>query len=95
MYVTVSVLIGKRRIFPWKMFLCSEEHTFGSLFEEIRKDVPETIARVTSCSLSKYIDCIQSVVIELGYNVLQCCSLNGQFIRYIIELKKSFMDATL
>ncbi len=60
MYVTVSVLIGERRIFPWKMFLCSEEHTFGSLFEEIRKDVPETIARVTSCSLSKYIDCIQS-----------------------------------
>ena len=86
MYVTVP------RIFPWKMFLCSEEHTFGSLFEDIRKDLPDETVRVTKCSLSKSIDCTQSVEIELGFNVLQCCSLNGQFIRYIVE-KEEERDA--
>ena len=34
MYVTVSVLQGNKRILPWKMFLCSDEHTFVSLFED-------------------------------------------------------------
>ena len=28
MYMTVSVLQGNKRILPWKMFVCSEEHTF-------------------------------------------------------------------
>ena len=27
MYVTVLVLQGNKRILPWKMCLCSEEHT--------------------------------------------------------------------
>ena len=90
MYVTVSVLQGNKRIFPWKMFLISEEHTFVSLFEDIRKDLPESdegseAKRITRCSLSKSIDCTQSVMIELGFNVLECCSLNGQFVRYIVE----------
>ena len=87
MYVTVSVLQGNKRIYPWKMFLCSEEHTFVSLFEDLRKDLPEIdeSTKITRCSLSKSIDCTQSVIIELGFNVMECCSLNGQFIRYIVE----------
>ena len=69
------------------MFLCSEEHNFVSLFEDIRKDLPESdegseAKRITRCSLSKSNDCTQNVMIELG---LECCSLNGQFVRYNVE----------
>ena len=90
MYMTVSVLQGNKRILPWKMFLCSEEHTFVSLFEDIRKDLPESdegseAKRIIRCSLSKSIDCTQSVMIELGFNVLECCSLNRQFVQYNVE----------
>ncbi len=87
MYVTVSVLQGNNRIYPWKMFLCSEEQTFVSIFEDIRKNLPEIDegTKITRCTLSKSIDCAQSVLIELGFNVVECCSLNGQFIRYFVE----------
>ena len=40
MYVTVCVLENDQKVFPWTMLLCSEEHTFAKLLENVKERVP-------------------------------------------------------
>ena len=83
----MSVLEGSKRVFPWKMFLCTEEYAFVTLYEDTRKQPPELdeTAKVTKCSLSKSLDSTLTVMIEFEFNVVECCSLNGQYVQYYIE----------
>lgn len=87
MYVTACVLEGTKRILPWSMIECSEEHTFASLFEGVRLQLPcggESCV-VKACSLSKTLDCTLKVNVCLGFNVVECCSINGQYVRFTID----------
>ena len=36
--MTVCVFHGARAVLPWTMHLCTEEHTFALLLEEVRGD---------------------------------------------------------
>ena len=39
MYVTVCVLENDQKVFPWTMLLCSEEHAFAKLLENVKERV--------------------------------------------------------
>ena len=86
MYVTVCVVDGTRKVLPWTMWLCSEEHTFVKLFEEVRTRLPDDSERLpTACTLAKATDGLQQVAVELSFNVVQCCALNGSYIRFALQ----------
>ena len=87
MYVTVTILEGTKRIFPWTMYLCSEEHTFAALFEDIRKQfsLGDLRTDVVNCSISKTLDSVEKISVDLGFNVTECCAINGRYVRFITE----------
>ena len=60
------------------MWLCSKQHTFIELFEGVRACLPDDCERLpTACMLAKATDSLQQVTVELSFDVVECCTLNG------------------
>ncbi len=98
MYVTVCVMEDAKRILPWIMLLCSEEHTFVKLYEDVRSWLAGgdfESGTTPQCSLSRTVDCTQRVAVELYFNVVECCTLNGQYVRYILRSEREKSRSTL
>ena len=93
MYVTVCVLANSKKNFPWKMFLCSEEHTFAKLLEDVRERMTDKdFDGAVTCCLSTSVDSSQRIAAELVFNVVECCTLNGRYmyICYTIQQKEHY-----
>jgi hypothetical protein len=58
MYVTVTVINGVKKILPWTMWICSEEHNFAKLFEKVKERLPDNCKDkpITACMLAKATD---------------------------------------
>ena len=95
MYVTVCVVDGTRKILPWTMWLCSEEHSFAKLFEEVRARLPDDCERIpTTCTLAKVTDDLLQVTVELSFNVVGCYTLNGAYIPFTLEPEENGFTST-
>ena len=88
MYVTVSLVKNSRIALPWTMFNASSDHTFAKLFEDVELHIgsgsTSADSASASCSISAVKECLpsQRVAVDLSFNVIECCTLNGRFIRY-------------
>ena len=94
MYVTVTVVKNLRLALPWTMFNPSVDHTFAKLFEEVQLRVSSTstesgFTTVLNCSLSseKKSSPSQRVSVDLSFNVVECCTLNGPFVRFDVAVQ--------
>ena len=87
MYVTVAVFHGARALLPWTMHLCTEEHTFVQLLEEVRGDREWPSNNECTCSLTRRADSPHSeyVIVPMAFNIQECCTLNGRYIRFIFQ----------
>ena len=83
MYVTLCVFQGARTLLPWTMHLCTGEHTFALLLEEVRGD-NEWPPNGCTCSLTQRADSphSESVTVPMAFNVRECCAMNGRYIRF-------------
>ena len=87
MYVTVAVFHGARVLLPWTMHLCTEQHTFVQLLEEIRGDHEWPSNNECTCSLTRRADSPHSeyVIVPMAFNIQECCTVNGRYIRFIFQ----------
>lgn len=98
MYVTVTVLKNLRVALPWTMFNTSPDHTFAKLFEEVQPRMGSTStepgsARVSCClSSGKESSPSQRVSVDLSFNVVECCTLNGRFVRFDVAVHQEPSD---
>lgn len=61
------------------MFECFEHHTFAALFEEVRNRSQLAPDHVKACLLSRTLESTQHVSVDLGFNIVECCTQNGQY----------------
>ena len=56
--MTVTVINGVKKILPWTMWICSEEHNFAKLFEKVKERLPDNCKDkpITACMLAKATD---------------------------------------
>jgi len=90
MYLTVSISKGLEIILPWRMFEVQLDWTFAKLLEASLLSVtqPERLLDMHGepvCELRKEMNAppAESVQVPLGFNVDQCCKVNGSFVRYL------------
>ena len=59
----------------WTMFDASVDYTFAKLFEEVHQ------LDSSSAHCSRIGDCFasQRVAVDLSFNVVECCTLNGRY----------------
>ena len=86
-------------VLPWTMFNSSVDHTFAKLFEEVKQHPGSTIpadlgVSDISCSLSRDREFLpsQRVLVDLSFNVVECCSLNGRYVRYEVAVQQEDKD---
>lgn len=79
----LCVVDSTRKILPWTMWLCSEEHTLAKLFGEVRARLPDYCEKLpTACMLAKDADGLVQVTVELSFNVVGCYTLNGAYTHF-------------
>ena len=87
MYVTVSIRQGPKFLLGWTMFESLENDSFATLFEKVQKEYGLTdetfLESQPVCSLRESRDTVHDVTVQLGFNVVQCCQLNGRFVQYV------------
>ena len=64
------------------MFESLTNDSFASLLEKVQKEyglTDETLfLKQSVCSLRESRDTVNDVTVQLGFNVIQCCQLNGR-----------------
>ena len=88
-YVTVSIVKGSGFILQWSMFEAEYNWTFTKLLETAKVQVlPDWLPDLDAQPerfLSRIIEHLFSecVQVPLGFNVLECCRMNGNFVQYV------------
>ncbi len=87
-YVTVSVSKGPASVLPWSMYQVEVDWTFAKLLEVVQARLTAGILdenEELKCYLSQEMKpCLSSrMQVILGFNVVECCRINGKFISYV------------
>ncbi len=98
MYITVSIRVGLKFILGWSMFDASEADTFTSMLEKLILDhtlTDEALSQYQpACSIRESKDTVSDVAVQVGFNVVLCCQLNGRFVQYVYPQEKRSKQAS-
>jgi len=96
MYVTVSIRKGPKFLLGWTMFESSETDSFASLLEKLQMEHGLTgeVENQPVCSLRESRDTVNDVAVQLGFNAVQCCQLNGRFVQCVYPQEERSKDAS-
>ena len=93
-YATICIRKGPASLLPWTMYQVGLDWTFAET--GLTRLAPVMDPEEPECYICKEMDpfLASHVQVMLGYNVFECCRINGNFVWYVYSASTS-MDIVL
>ena len=91
-YATICIRKGPASLLPWTMYQVGLDWTFAKLLETgLTRLAPVMDPEEPECYICKEMDPFLASLVQvmLGYNVFECCRINGNFVWYVYSASAS------
>ena len=91
-YATICIRKGPASVLHWTMYQVGLDWTFAKLLETgLTRLAPVMDPEEPECYICKEMDpfLASRVQVMLGYNVFECCRINGNFVWYVYSASAS------